>query len=257
MPGLSQRKDASPGDTVCYQKEYKLKYVKSVSCVTQFSCVKPVRKVKNAALNLPVRARLQNIWVTWLDLGAGSKVVQILRKGYTLPFWIWPNLTRSPNIINCYVNPHRNHYLLEALQVAPAQNKPFRHEVQQVASVCVTSTGSPGLSSGRTQPIMGGSGRICLPTSSHLGQSGGEVAGLAMQENHSDCSGVVQHALVLGSSGHVQPNPTEPAQSAQPIDTALQSDPSQKSDKAESPCMAPKASAIKEQGFSEAVAARI
>ena len=45
-----------------------------------------------------------------------------------------------------------------------------------------------------------------------------------MQENHSDCSGVAHHALVLGSSGHVQPNPTEPAQSAQPVDT-IQSDP--------------------------------
>ena len=35
----------------------------------------------------------------------------------------------------------------------------------------------------------------------------------------SDCSGVAQHALVLGSSGHVQPNPTEPAQYAQPVDS--------------------------------------
>ena len=49
--------------------------------------------------------------------------------------------------------------------------------------------------------------------------SGGEVARLPMQENHSDCSGVAQHALVLGSSDHVQPNPTEPAQSAQPVDS--------------------------------------
>ena len=78
-----------------------------------------------------------------------------------------------------------------------------------------------------------------------------------MQENHSDCSGVAQHALVMGSSGHVQPDPTESAQSAQPVDTALQSDSPQKSDKPKSPCMAPRASAIKEQGFSEAVAARI
>ena len=39
--------------------------------------------------------------------------------------------------------------------------------------------------------------------------------------------------------------------------TFLQSDPSQKYDKSKSPCMAPRASAIKEQGFSEAVAARI
>ena len=39
--------------------------------------------------------------------------------------------------------------------------------------------------------------------------------------------------------------------------TTLQSDPSQKSDKSKSPCLAPRAAKIKEQGFSEAVAARI
>ena len=114
-------------------------------------------------------------------------------------------------------------------QVSPAKNRPICHQAQQqVASV--TGTGSPGHSSGCTRSAMGGSGCIRLPTSSHIGQSCGEVAGLPMQENHSDCSGVAQHALVLGSNGHVQPNPTEPAHSAQPVDTALQSDPSQKSD---------------------------
>ena len=41
------------------------------------------------------------------------------------------------------------------------------------------------------------------------------------------------------------------------LTTTLQSDHLQKSDKSKSPCMAPRASAIKEQGFSEAVAARI
>ena len=85
--------------------------------------------------------------------------------------------------------------------------------------VCVTGTGSPGHSSGCAQSAMVGSGSIHLPTVSHIGQSGGGVAGLPMHENHSDCSGVAQHALVLGSSGHVQPNPTEPAQSAQPVDS--------------------------------------
>ena len=95
-----------------------------------------------------------------------------------------------------------------------------------------------------------------FPPTAILG-SGGEVAGFPMQENHSDCSGVAQHAWVLGSCGHFQSNPTEPTQSAQPANTALQSYPSQKSDKPKSPCMAPRASAIKEQGFSEAVAARI
>ena len=66
-----------------------------------------------------------------------------------------------------------------------------------------------------------------------------------MQENYSDCSGVAKHALVLGSSDHVQSDPTEPAQ---PVDTTFQSDPSQKSDESKSPCMAPRATAIKEQG---------
>ena len=50
---------------------------------------------------------------------------------------------------------------------------------------------------------MGGSGPSCLPTSSHLGQSAGEVSGLSVQENHSDCSRVAHHALVLGPNDHV------------------------------------------------------
>ena len=88
--------------------------MKSVSCVTQLSCVKPVTNVQYVASNLPVGVRLPNFWQAWLDLGAGLKVVQI-REGYTLPFWIWPKLTRSSRIISCYANPHRNSNLLEAL----------------------------------------------------------------------------------------------------------------------------------------------
>ena len=49
------------------------------------------------ASNLSVEARLQNFWKTWLDLGAGPKIVQILKGGYTLPFWFRPKLTRSPS----------------------------------------------------------------------------------------------------------------------------------------------------------------
>ena len=85
--------------------------MKDVFCVDQLSFVKPV------ASNLPVGARLQNCWKTWEHLGAGPKVVQILKEGYTLPFWIRPNLIRSPTVISCYVifYPHRNLYLLEVL----------------------------------------------------------------------------------------------------------------------------------------------
>ena len=53
-------------------------------------------------------------------------------------------------------------------------------------------------------------------------------------------------------SGLVQPNPTKPAQ---PAHTTIQSDSTQESVKPKSTCVAPRASAIKEQDFSEAVAA--
>ena len=87
----------------------------SVSCVTQLSYVNHATCAPNVVPNLPVGARLQTFWQTWLKLGAGPKVVQILKEGYTLPFRTRPHLTRSPSVVSCYVNPHRNSYLLEAL----------------------------------------------------------------------------------------------------------------------------------------------
>ena len=56
------------------------------------------------------------------------------------------------------------------------------------------------MGSGCTQSAMGGSGPVCLPTSSHLGQSG-EVTRLPLKQSNSDCTGLAQHALVLGSCG--------------------------------------------------------
>ena len=78
-----------------------------------------------------------------------------------------------------------------------------------------------------------------------------------MQQNYTDCTGVAQHALILGPSGHVQSDPTVSAQSAQSGDSVIQPDPAQEPVKPEPTCLAPRATAIKEQGFSEAVAARI
>ena len=107
--------------------------------------------------------------------------------------------------------------------------------------------------SGCTRPALGGSLPLCLPIGSHLGQSG-KVAGLPVQENHFDCPRVAQHALLWGFRNHVEPNPSVPAQS---VDSTMQPDSSQESVKPESPCLTPRATAIKEQGFSEAVAAQI
>ena len=113
------------------------------------------------------------------------------------------------------------------------------------------------MGSGCTRPVMGRSGPICLPTSSHLGQSGGEVAALPMQQDHSDCTMVAQHALVLGSSGNVQSDPLVSAQPAQSGVSTFQPDPAQEPFKPEPTCLARRATAIKEHGFSEAVAARV
>ena len=66
---------------------------------------------------------------------------------------------------------------------------------------------------------------IHITSSSHLGQCGGQTPGLSIQETHSGCSRMAQHPLVLGSSGHVEPDSLVPARPAQPTHTAIQSDP--------------------------------
>ena len=78
-----------------------------------------------------------------------------------------------------------------------------------------------------------------------------------MAQSSSDCSRVAQHALVLGPGSNVKPDPTVSAQHTQPSVSAIQPGPSQEPVESEPTCLAPRASAIKEQGFSEAVAARI
>ena len=125
-------------------------------------------------------------------------------------------------------------------QMAPATDRPVCYEVQQQV---VSNTGSPRRGSRCTQSTMGGYGRIRLPSDSHSGQGSRETTGHPLHEVHSHCPGMAQHALVLGPSGHVQPDPIESAQPTQPVNTAFQSDPSQKSDKSKSPRMAPRASA--------------
>ena len=164
-------------------------------------------------------------------------------------------LSRLGQIIQTEWSLHPQIFSDNLQQVAPTPDRSVCNKIQQqINPVCITSARSSGLGSRCTQPVLGKSGPICLPTDRHFGQSGGKATKRTVQEAHSGCSRVAKHALVLGSSDHVQSNSTVSAQSA---DTALQSDASQESGQPKSPCMAPRASAIKEQGFSEAVAARI
>ena len=105
-------------------------------------------------------------------------------------------------------------------QVAPTSDLFATRFNKKIAQFVSPVPDPRGQGSRYTRPVWGGSGSICLPTSSHFGQSGGEVTGLPMQENHSDCSWVAQHALVLGSSSHIKPDSSMPAQ---PFNTAFQS----------------------------------
>ena len=131
-------------------------------------------------------------------------------------------------------------------QVAPTSYGPVRHEVQQQnPSFC--------LGSGCTQLVLGGFGPLFCSNCSRFGQNGGKAAGLPLQESHSYCFGLAKHALVLGPSGHLKPNPSVSVHSAEP---SFKPDSTQKSAKSKSLCLVPRASAIKDQSFSEAVAAQ-
>ena len=104
----------------------------------------------------------------------------------------------GPNHSNGMVPQHRD-FPSNMQPVAQTSSGPFCHQIQQQAStVCLPCPRSPGLGSRCSQPVMAGTGPLCLPTSSHLGQSDGEVTGLPLQQDHSDCSRVVQHTLVFG-----------------------------------------------------------
>ena len=90
---------------------------------------------------------------------------------------------------------------------------------------------------------MGGSGCICLPTSSRIGQSVGEVAGLPMQENYFDCYRVTQQPWcwdLVAMSSQILSLPILTNLLTQPFNQIPQ-----KSEKSKSPCLAPRASLIR------------
>ena len=119
VKGQPQKKGISP---VFVPSKQSLKYVNNAFCVDHSCSVRPVPNVPNVVPNLPVGARLSQFWETWDALGASPKVVQMLREGYTLPFQTRPNLTRSPRVVSCYVHPHRNLNLIEALHQLTNKN---------------------------------------------------------------------------------------------------------------------------------------
>ena len=119
--GLPQKKGISPV-IVNQNKVQSLKPVNNASCVDHLCSVKSVPNVEPVVQNPPVGARLAQFWEVWADPGAGPKVLQMLKEGYSLPFQTRPNLTRYPKIVICFAHPHRNLDLLEALHQLTKKN---------------------------------------------------------------------------------------------------------------------------------------
>ena len=107
--GLPQKKGVIP------ELQMSIKSVKGVSCVNQLRSVQNVTNVPLVVTNLPVGSRLDEFSEKWAALGISPKVISVLREGYILPFRSRLYLTRNPTITSCYVDPHRNRYLLKAL----------------------------------------------------------------------------------------------------------------------------------------------
>ena len=110
---------------------------------------------------------------------------------------------------------------------------------------------------GCLKPILGGSGSVCLSSSSSVDKCPDQSSQSSLQEDDNSSPGLAQHALVLGPGGDVLPNPGLSSQSPRSPDSAVQRQPSQRSSKFEPSCLAPRAKNIREQGFSDQVEKRI
>ena len=142
--------------------------------------------------------------------------------------------------------------------MGPTTSGPICNPVQSQASqVCFTGTGSDSLGNRRTESAMRESG--CIYLSSSFSSQPGDLQGdrSRLSHNNADCSRVAQHALVLGPSHSIGPDSLQVPSAKGSSDTALQRAPSQEPQQSECACLAPRASAIQEQGFSDEVAARI
>ena len=144
------------------------------------------------------------------------------------------------------------------LQLGPASDRSFCHSIQSQASqVCLSSSGLDSLGGGCSQPNMEQPGRVRL-SSSLPAQSGHIQTGESrLSQNDLNRSGLAQHALVLGPDQSLKSNSLQSSLGEEPVDSTLQRSSPQELESSEPTCLAPRASSIRRQGFSEEVAARI
>ena len=143
-------------------------------------------------------------------------------------------------------------------KMAQTGGGPVCDQVQsQTSQICVPGPGSSSLESGCSKRSLARSGCLCFSPGGSPRKGGLQVDGSRIPQSHSHCTRVAQHAMVLGSGQHVSTDSPKSAESREPIDSTLQSVSSQGLSQSESACMAPRAFAIQQAGFSEEVATRI
>ena len=143
-------------------------------------------------------------------------------------------------------------------QMGPSTVRPVCNPVQsQTSQVCFTGPRSKSLGDRCSEAPMDGSG--CLFLSSNLTAQPGDLQsdGPGLSQNDLNCTGLAQHALVLGPSQPVSTNSLISTSAVRSGDTAVKWASSSRPQESESACLAPRASVIQEQGFSIEVAARI
>ena len=123
--------------------------------------------------------------------------------------------------------------------------------------VCVPNSRPKGLVSGCSDIVLGGPGHVPLPPSVSDGEGGQQAVRSLVSQSNPDCPGMAHHALVLGPSGAICEGSSLSSTPPRSSDPTFQQGTSQGSDKPKSPCLAPRAQTIKEQGFSSPVASRI
>ena len=104
---------------------------------------------------------------------------------------------------------------------------------------------------------MGESRRVCLSSGISSQPSGFQDGGSGLSQNDPRCSGVAQHALVVGPGKSLSSGSLSTSTSKGPSDSTFQRCSSPEPQQFEPACLAPRACAIKKQGFTEEVATRI
>ena len=143
-------------------------------------------------------------------------------------------------------------------KMGPTADRSLCNSIQSQASqVCFSGSGFDNLGSGCSQSFMEQPGSVCLPSSLPSQSSRVKTCGSGLSQDDTDRPGLAQHALVLGSDQAVKSDSVQSSLGEIPIDPAIQRSPPQELESSKSACLAPRASSIKRQGFSDEVAARI